>query len=65
MKPWMIAAVVVCAPSIAAAQKPAGELQVTMRGPASELYIRKRPPSPEAPILSQDPKKPRPTGDAM
>jgi tetratricopeptide (TPR) repeat protein len=57
MKALAIAAAVVCAPLTALAQKPAGELQVTMRGPSSELYIRKRPPTPEAPILSLDLKK--------
>ena len=41
------------APTIAVAQTPAREVQVT-RGPASELYIRKRPPTPEAPVLSKE-----------
>ncbi len=52
---FLLAALVALLPSVAHAQKPAGELQVsTVRGPASELYIRKRPVSPEAPVLNKE-----------
>jgi len=55
MRLLVLAIGVLVAPSIARAQKQAGELQVsTVRGPASELYIRKRPPTPEAPVLSKE-----------